>query len=88
MAQLGSSSDKWLRSAILTARAFTAAAANFPGSYARAAFDAVVVLLETVESTKKNRHYLRALCQGSVTIMDILNYQMTMNGETVSPNLF
>ncbi|KAJ7235202.1 hypothetical protein C8J57DRAFT_1248545 [Mycena rebaudengoi] len=81
MAQLGSSSDEWLRSAILSARTFTAAADSFPVPYAKAAFDAVVVLLETVESAKKNRHDLRALCQGSVKIMDILNDQMTMNGE-------
>ncbi|KAJ7785049.1 hypothetical protein DFH07DRAFT_2958 [Mycena maculata] len=87
MARLSSSGDEWLRSAILTARAFTADAESFPVPYARAAFDAVVVLLETVESTKKNRHDLRALCQGSVKIMDILNDQMTMNGETISANL-
>ncbi|KAJ7272295.1 hypothetical protein C8J57DRAFT_1467778 [Mycena rebaudengoi] len=87
MAQLGSSGDEWLRSAILTARAFTAAADSFPVPYAKAAFDAVVVLLETVESAKKNRHDLQALCQGSVKIMDILNDQMTMNGGTISANL-
>ncbi|KAJ7440589.1 hypothetical protein FB451DRAFT_1415085 [Mycena latifolia] len=49
MAQLGSSDDEWLRSAILIARAFTAAADGFPVPYAKAAFDAVLVLLETVE---------------------------------------
>ncbi|KAJ7470193.1 hypothetical protein B0H11DRAFT_1381162 [Mycena galericulata] len=86
MAQLGSSGDKWLRSAILTARAFTAAADSFPVPCVKSAFDAVVVLLEIVESAKKNRH-LRALCRGSVKIMDILNDQMTMNGGIISENL-
>ncbi|KAJ7437161.1 hypothetical protein FB451DRAFT_179845 [Mycena latifolia] len=87
MAQLGSSGDEWLRSAILIARAFTAAADGFPVPYAKAAFDAVLVLLETVESAKNNRRDLRALCQGSMKIMDILNDQMTINGGTISANL-
>ncbi|KAF7332877.1 Helicase-like transcription factor isoform X1 [Mycena venus] len=87
MAQLASSSDEWLRSAILTARALTAAADSFPLPYGKAAFDAVVLLLETVESAKKNRHDLRALCQGSMKIMDILHDQMTINRGTISANL-
>ncbi|KAJ7842310.1 hypothetical protein B0H13DRAFT_2286752 [Mycena leptocephala] len=76
------SNSDWLAPTIVTARMITAAGECLPFPYVTGAFGMVVILLETVEKVKKNRDDLKELCMTAKEIMDILQDQISLHGDT------
>ncbi|KAJ7436333.1 hypothetical protein FB451DRAFT_1307514 [Mycena latifolia] len=77
-----STSKDWLYSMNFAARAMAAGAELIPLPYIRAAFDAVVLFLETVEKIKKNREDLKDLCASMMEIVVLLRDEISVNGDT------
>ncbi|KAJ7870695.1 hypothetical protein B0H13DRAFT_2280569 [Mycena leptocephala] len=76
------SKSDWLAPTIVAARMITAAGECLPFPYVKGAFGMVVILLETVEKVKKNRDDLKELCMTTKEIMDILQDQISLHGDT------
>ncbi|KAJ7468120.1 hypothetical protein FB451DRAFT_1369151 [Mycena latifolia] len=81
------SKSDWLGPALLAAKTITAGAACVPFPYVKGAFSVIVVLLETVEKTKKNRDDLKELCENSMEIMKIIQDQISYHGPTAAEKL-
>ncbi|KAJ7840633.1 hypothetical protein B0H13DRAFT_2210249 [Mycena leptocephala] len=76
------SKSDWLAPTIVAARMITAAGECLPFPYVKGAFGMVVIFLETVEKVKKNRDDLKDLCTTALEIMDILQDQISLHGDT------
>ncbi|KAJ7624862.1 P-loop containing nucleoside triphosphate hydrolase protein [Roridomyces roridus] len=74
--------DSWLWTSLLAARTISAAAESFP--YLKGAISIVVVLLETVETVKKNREDLRELCGTVMEVITIVQEQQELHGKAVA----
>ncbi|KAJ7729589.1 hypothetical protein B0H16DRAFT_1586638 [Mycena metata] len=72
----------WLAEMIFTAKVAATGAEFIPLPCVRAAFDAVVVFLETVDKIKRNREDLRELCSSTLEIVFILEEEIKMYGQT------
>ncbi|KAJ7133177.1 P-loop containing nucleoside triphosphate hydrolase protein [Mycena epipterygia] len=82
-----SSSPEWLAPLILSAKGFAAGAEILPFPYLKGVFGAVVFLLETVETVKKNRDSMKELCGDAVDIIAILQDHLETHGDTVAIKL-
>ncbi|KAJ7257645.1 hypothetical protein C8J57DRAFT_1721026 [Mycena rebaudengoi] len=74
-------SSDWLWTSLLTARTIAAASESVP--YLKGVFGTVVILLETVETVKKNREDLRELCGNVMEILNIIREQLSFHEDTV-----
>ncbi|KAJ7270443.1 hypothetical protein C8J57DRAFT_1227089 [Mycena rebaudengoi] len=72
----------WLGASLITARTISAAAESFP--YLKGVFGTVVILLETVETVKKNREDLKGLCGNVMEIITIVRDQTSLHGDTAA----
>ncbi|KAF7375664.1 Protein kinase domain-containing protein [Mycena sanguinolenta] len=79
--QVRSNSD-WIGALLLTARTVSTAAESFP--YLKGVVGTVVVLLETVETVKKNREALKELCGNVMEIITIVREQISLHGDTAA----
>ncbi|KAJ7088267.1 hypothetical protein C8R44DRAFT_892807 [Mycena epipterygia] len=76
------STSDWLWTALLTARTISVATESFP--YLKGVFGTVLVLLETVETVKKNREDLKELCGNVLEIITIIREQISLHGDTAA----
>ncbi|KAJ7791562.1 hypothetical protein B0H13DRAFT_2689848 [Mycena leptocephala] len=76
------SKSDWLAPTIVAAKMITAAGECLPFPYVKGAFGMVVIFLETVEKVKKNRDDLKDLCTTALEIMNILQDQISLHGDT------
>ncbi|KAJ7301579.1 hypothetical protein DFH08DRAFT_827380 [Mycena albidolilacea] len=72
----------WLGTSLLAARTISAAAESFP--YVKTVFGTVVILLETVETVKKNREELKELCGNVMEIITIVRDQISLHEDTAA----
>ncbi|KAJ7021176.1 hypothetical protein C8F04DRAFT_1195780 [Mycena alexandri] len=72
----------WLWTSLLAARTLTAAAESFP--YLKGVFGIIVILLETIETVKKNREDLKELCRNVMEIVTIVREQISLHGDTAA----
>ncbi|KAJ6543093.1 hypothetical protein B0H19DRAFT_1077108 [Mycena capillaripes] len=84
LAASGSEHKDWLAEMILTARAMATGAEFVPLPGVRAAFGAVVLLLETVDKIKRNREDLRDLCASTFEIVLILEEEVKIHGHSAA----
>ncbi|KAJ7627420.1 hypothetical protein FB45DRAFT_1082759 [Roridomyces roridus] len=75
----------WIGPSLFTARTISAAVEGLPFPYVRSVFGLVVVLLETIESGKKNRQDLRELCRDVEEVMYVVKDQVTAHRDTAAP---
>ncbi|KAJ6488995.1 hypothetical protein C8R45DRAFT_929694 [Mycena sanguinolenta] len=76
------SNSDWLRALLFTARTVSTAAESFP--YLKGVVGTVVILLETVETVKKNREALKELCGNVMEIITIVREQISLHGDTAA----
>ncbi|KAF7375665.1 FabD/lysophospholipase-like protein [Mycena sanguinolenta] len=74
--------DNWLGPLLLAARTVSTAAESFP--YLKGVVSTVVILLETVETVKKNREALKELCGNVMEIITIVREQISLHGDTAA----
>ncbi|KAJ6568660.1 hypothetical protein B0H19DRAFT_1065474 [Mycena capillaripes] len=72
----------WLWTSLIAARTITAAAESVP--YLKGVFGIVVILLETLETVKKNREDLKELCGNVMEIVTIVREQISFHGDTAA----
>ncbi|KAF7366941.1 hypothetical protein MSAN_00952800 [Mycena sanguinolenta] len=78
------STSDWIGTSLLTAKAIAAGAECIPFPYVKGVFGVVISLLETVEKVKKNQDDLRDLCDDTLTIMKIVQDQISAHGDTAA----
>ncbi|KAJ6549247.1 hypothetical protein DFH09DRAFT_1169386, partial [Mycena vulgaris] len=76
--------SNWLATSLVTAKAITAGAECLPFPYVKGIFGMVVNILETVEKVKKNRDDLKELCGNIIDIIQIVENQISMHGDTAA----
>ncbi|KAJ7495148.1 hypothetical protein FB451DRAFT_1477707 [Mycena latifolia] len=74
----------WVGTSLVTAKIIAAAGDALPFPYVKGLFGIAVTVLETVEKVKKNQENLKELCEDIVSIMKIVEDQISAHGETAA----